>query len=162
SIAADFARQLPADRFRVAFATAPAAAAYVRELGLTTYPLDAATPEANLELTDRMVAELRPDLIVAADAFTLHYSTGWSRLSMSGLRHRSDTRLASFDQYDYPAADYMVDFYGGHRARFPRLLTKCDLVIRNSPLNRPAPGDPGVIVAPMACRGWAPMPVRRP
>lgn len=161
SIAADFARQLPPDRFEVGFVTAPAAARYVRELGLTTYPLDAPTPERNLELADGVVAGSRPDLIVAADAFTLDYSTGWSGLAMSVLRQRYDVPLASFDQYDYPAADYLVDFYGGHRARFPRLLTKCDLVIRNSPLNRPAPADPGVVVTPMACRGWTPVPAGR-
>jgi hypothetical protein len=158
SIAADFARQLAPDRFEVGFVTAPAAFSYVRELGLTAYSLDGSTPQRNLELTDELVAEFQPDLIVAADAFTLDYSTGWSGLSMSVLRHRYDVALASFDQYDYPSADYLVDFYGGHRARFPRLLTKCDLVIRNSPLNRPAAGEPGLIVAPMACRGWAPMP----
>jgi len=162
SIAADFARQLPPGEFEVAFVTAPATAAYVRGLGLRTYPLDGATPEQNLALTDRLVAEFRPDLMVAADAFTLDYSTGWSGLSMAELRHRYDVRLASFDQYDYPAADYLVDFYGGHRARFPRLFTKCDLVIRNSPLNRPAAAQPGLIVSPMACGGWASMPVRRP
>lgn len=161
SIAADFARQLSPQRFQVAFVTAPTAAPYVRELGLTAYPLDGETPERNLELTDQLMADFRPDLIVAADAFTLDYSTGWSGLSMSVLRHRYDVSLASFDQYDYPAADYMVDFYTGHRARFPRLLTKCDLVIRNSPLNRPASGDPGVIVTPMACRGWSPMAAAR-
>ncbi|WP_412538069.1 DUF6365 family protein [Longispora sp. K20-0274] len=160
SIAADFARQLPAGEYEVGFVTAPSAAAYVRELGLTVYPLGD-VPERNLELTDQLVADFRPDLLVAADAFTLDYSTGWSGLSMSVLRHRYPVPLASFDQYDYPAADYMVDFYSGHRARFPRLLTKCDLLIRNSPLNRPAPGEPGVIVTPMECRGWSPLPVRR-
>jgi hypothetical protein len=161
SIAADFARQLAPERFQVGFVTAPRSAAYVRALGLRAYSLDGTTPERNLELTDELIAEFRPDLIVAADAFTLDYSTGWSGLSMSVLRHRYDTRLASFDQYDYPAADYMVDFYGGHRARFPQLLTKCDLVIRNSPLNRPASAEPGILVVPMACNGWAPLPVAR-
>jgi hypothetical protein len=162
SIAADFARQLPPDRFQVGFVTAPAVAPHVRATGLTGYPLAGDDPQRNLAAFDRLVAEFRPDLLVAADAFTLDYSTAWSGLSMGLLRERYDVALASFDQYDYPAADYVVDFYAGHRTRFPRLLEQCDLLIRNSPLNRPAPGDRGVIVTRMVCGGSSPLPVARP
>ncbi|WP_432994617.1 DUF6365 family protein [Dactylosporangium sp. CA-233914] len=157
SIAADFARQLPADRFEIGFVTAASVASYVRGMGLTVYPLPSQDPQRNLKVFDELVAALRPDLLVAADAFTLDYSTAWSGLSMSLLRQRYDIALASFDQYDYPAADYVVDFYGGHHTRFPRLLEACDLLIRNSPLNRPAPSEPGVIVTRMVCGGEAPM-----
>jgi hypothetical protein len=164
SIAADFARQLPPERFEVGFVTAPAVASHVRGLGLTEYPLESQNPQRNLETFDALVADFRPDLFVAADAFTLDYSTAWSGLSMGLLRERYDVPLASFDQYDYPAADYVVDFYGGHQTRFPRLLDGCDLVIRNSPLNRPVPGGPGLIVSRMRCGGSSPQPVpgRRP
>ncbi|MFY1632989.1 DUF6365 family protein [Solwaraspora sp. WMMB335] len=161
SIAADFARQLPADEFDVGFVTAPGTAPYVRGFGLTAYPLEAEAPERNRETFDRLMTELRPELLVAADAFTLDYSTGWSGLSMGLLRERYDTALASFDQYDYPAADYLVDFYTGHRSRFPRLFDLCDLVIRNSPLNRPVPGGPSVAVTRMVCGGSAPLPATR-
>jgi len=161
SIAADFARQLPADRFEVGFVTAATVAGYVRATGLTAYPLASQDPQRNLETFDRLVADFRPDLLVAADAFTLDYSTAWSGLSMSLLRGRYDVALASFDQYDYPAADYLVDFYGGHRTRFPRLLDACDLLVRNSPLNRPVPAEPGVIVTRMVCGGSAPLAVTR-
>lgn len=162
SIAADFARQLPPDRFQVGFVTAAGTAGYVRGFGLTVHPLDAETPERNRELFERLMTEFRPDLLVAADAFTLDYSTGWSGLSMGLLRERYDVALASFDQYDYPAADYVVDFYTGHRTRFPRIFEACDLVIRNSPLNRPVPGDPGIAVARMVCGGSSPLRVTRP
>ncbi|MDX2545374.1 DUF6365 family protein [Streptomyces sp. WI04-05B] len=161
SIAADFARQLPPDEFEVGFVTSAAVAGYVRGLGLKTYPLESEDPRRNLEAFDRLVAEFRPGLLVAADAFTLDYSTAWSGLSMSLLRERYDIALASFDQYDYPAADYVVDFYGGHRTRFPRLLDSCDLLIRNSPLNRPVPGDRRVAVTRMVCGGPATRPVSR-
>jgi hypothetical protein len=156
SIAADFARQLPPEEFEVAFVTSAAVAGYVRGLGLRTYPLEGEDPQRNLAAFDQLVAEFRPDLFVAADAFTLIYSTAWSGLSINLLRERYDVALASFDQYDYPAANYVVDFYGGHRTRFPRLLESCDLLIRNSPLNRPAPNGPGVIVTRMVCGGSAP------
>lgn len=161
SIAADFARQLPPDRFEVRFLTAAAVAPHVRDTGLTAYPLGSQNPQRNVKTFDRLVTEFRPDLLVAADAFTLEYSTGWSGLSMNLLRERYDIALASFDQYDYPAADYVVDFYGGHRTLFPRLLDACDLLIRNSPLNRPVPGEPGVIVTRMRCGGSSPLPVAR-
>jgi len=161
TIAADFARQLPPDRFQVGFVTAPATAAYLRAVCLPTYPLDGPGPQQNLRIFDDLVSSLRPDLLVAADAFTLDYSVAWSGLSAGLLRDRYDIPLASFDQYDYPAADYLVDFYGGHRTRFPRLLENCDLLIRNSPLNRPAPGEPGVIVTRMVCGGSSPLPVTR-
>ncbi|MEV0135694.1 DUF6365 family protein [Dactylosporangium sp. NPDC050688] len=169
SIAADFARQLPADRFEVGFVTAAPVAPYVRATGLKVFPLEypargsdpAHDPRRNLAAFDRLVADFEPDLLVAADAFTLDYSTAWSGLSMSLLRQRYDVALGSFDQYDYPAADYLVDFYGGHRTRFPRLLEQCDLLIRNSPLNRPAPSEPGIVVSRMVCGGSAPMRVDR-
>lgn len=159
SIAADFARQLPTDGFEVGFVTSAATAAHVRGTGLTTYPLSSQDPRRNLADFDALVAGFRPELLVAADAFTLDYSTAWSGLSMGLLRERYEAALASFDQYDYPAADYLVDFYGGHRTRFPRLLDACDLLIRNSPLNRPAPAEPGVITTRMLCGGSAPLPV---
>ena len=162
SIAADFARQLPAGRFEVAFVTSAAAASYVRATGLVTHPLASRNPERNLETFDQLVADFRPDLFVAADAYTLYYSTAWSGLSVPLLRERYGIPLASFDQYDYLAPDYAVDFYGGHRTRFPRLLDDCDLLIRNSPLNRPAPSEPGVIVTRMICGGSAPLAVSRP
>ncbi|HEY8473285.1 MAG TPA: DUF6365 family protein [Natronosporangium sp.] len=161
SIAADFAGQLDPARFRVGFVTTARAAPFVRARGLTAYPLRDGEPERNLATFDQLVREFRPDLFVAGDAFTLDYSTAWSGLSVSLLRRRYDIALASFDQYDYPAANYVVDFYAGHRTRFPRLLDECDLLIRNSPLNRPVPGEPGTIVARMVCGGSAPMPVRR-
>jgi hypothetical protein len=162
SIAADFARQLPPDRFEVAFVTSAAAAAYVRATGLVVHPLASRNPERNLETFDRLVEAFRPDLFVAADAYTLYYSTAWSGLSLPLLRERYDVPLASFDQYDYQAAGYAVDFYGGHRTRFPRLLDDCELLIRNSPLNRPAPSEPGVIVTRMVCGGSSPLAVTRP
>ena len=162
SIAADFARQLPPDRFEVRFVTAAAVAPYVRATGLTVCPLASQDPRRNLATFDELVADFRPDLLVAADAFTLDYSTAWSGLSIGLLRQRYDIALASFDQYDYPAADYVVDFYGGHRTRFPRLLDSCDLLIRNSPLNRPTPAEPGVIVTRMVCGGSSPLAVARP
>lgn len=162
SIAVDFARQLPPERFAVRFVTAPATAPHVRATGLAVHPLESGDPRANLAEFDRLVAEFRPDLLVAADAFTLDYSTAWSGLSMQLLRARYDVALASFDQYDYPAAGYAVDFYNGHCARFPRLLEACDLVIRNCPLNRPAPAEPGVISTRMIGGGTSPLPpVRR-
>jgi uncharacterized protein DUF6365 len=162
SIAADFARQLPPGRFEVAFVTSATAAAYVRSTGLVVHPLASRNPERNLEAFDRLVDEFRPDLFVAADAYTLYYSTAWSGLSLPLLHERYDVPLASFDQYDYLAADYAVDFYGGHRTRFPRLLDECDLLIRNSPLNRPAPSEPGVIVTRMVCGGSSSQVVSRP
>jgi hypothetical protein len=161
SIAADFAAQLDPARFRVGFVTTAQAAPFVRARGLTAYALRDGEPERNLAAFDQLVAEFRPDMFVAGDAFTLDYSTAWSGLSVSLLRRRYDAALASFDQYDYPAANYVVDFYAAHRTRFPRLLEECELLIRNSPLNRPVPGDPGVIVARMVCGGSSPMPARR-
>jgi Family of unknown function (DUF6365) len=161
SIAADFARQLDPARFRVGFVTTSRAAPFVRAHGLTAYPLPDGEPDRNVAAFDRLVAEFRPDMFVAGDAFTLDYSTAWSGLSVSLLRRRYDAALASFDQYDYPAANYVVDFYASHRTRFPRLLDECDLLIRNSPLNRPAPAAPGVIVARMVCGGSSPMPANR-
>ena len=158
SIAADFARQLPPERFTVLFVTAPAAAPLVCASGLAVHALESQDPGTNLAEFDRIVAEFRPELVVAADAFTLEYSYAWSGLNIQLLRERYDFAVASFDQYDYPAADYLVDFYGGRRTRFPRLFEACDLVIRNCPLNRPAPAEPGVLTTRMIGGGTSPPP----
>lgn len=163
SIAADFARQLPASAFEVQFVTTAATAPYVRALGLAAHPLDAPGPRRNLAAFDRLMADYRPEVVIAADAFTLDYSAAWSGLSMNLLRQRFDVTLASFDQYDYPAADYRVDFYPDFQIPFPRLLDNCDLIIRNSPLNRPAGNRPGVIVTRVsAAEPAAPRPVTGP
>jgi len=151
SIAADFARQLPPAAFRVLFVATGPAAPQLRGLGLDVVALESRFPWHNLATVDKVVEDFRPDHIIAADAFTLNYSAAWSGLSISVLRQRYGARVATFDQYDYPAADYVVDFYSGHRTRFPRLMEECDLLIRNSPLNRPAPGSPGVVVSRMRC-----------
>ncbi|WP_283137883.1 DUF6365 family protein [Rhizohabitans arisaemae] len=161
SIAADFARQLPRNRFQVGFVATPDAVPQLRDLGLATLPLDAGTPEANLATFDTIMRNFRPDCLVAADPFTLNYSASWSGLSVGLLRERyGDLPLAGFDQYDWRAADYCIDFYGGYRKRFPRLLEECDLLIRNCPLNRPAASEANVAVTPMiggGLRGAAPV-----
>lgn len=162
SIAADFAHQLPSPEFAVRFVTAPASAPYVRALGLAAHPLDGSGPRANLAAFDQLMADYRPEAVIAADAFTLDYSTAWSGLSMQVLRQRYEVALASFDQYDYPAADYRVDFYPDFQIPFPRLFDHCDLIIRNSPLNRPAPNVPGRIVTRVSSAGPTPRPATRP
>jgi len=151
SIAADFARQLPPAAFRVLFVATGPAAPQLRNLGLDVVALESRFPWHNLATVDKVVEDFRPDHIIAADAFTLNYSAAWSGLSIGVLRQRYGARVATFDQYDYSAADYVVDFYSGHRTRFPRLMEECDLLIRNSPLNRPAPSRPGVVVCRMRC-----------
>lgn len=162
SIAADFARQLPTAAFEVVFVTAPVSAAYVQALGLTARPLTGQKPYENVAALDEITSDYRPHAVIAADAFTLDYSQAWSGLTMELLRQRYDTVLASFDQYDYPAADYLVDFYPQFQIPFPRLLDGCDLLIRNSPLNRPAPNEPGIIVTRVTDPGGPPPAMRRP
>jgi hypothetical protein len=159
SIAADVARQLPRSRFKVAFIATAEVVPQLRDLGLPAIALDGGTPEVNLSIMDRVVSDFRPDTLVAADAFTLNYSVIWSGLNVRIARQRYSVPLASFDQYDWRAADYVVDFYGYRRQRFPRLLESCDLLIRNCPLSRPQAGTPGVLTATLPATGqWCSWP----
>ena len=153
SIAADVARQLPRSKFTVAFLTTADVVAQLRDLGLPAMALDGGSPAANLSIMDKIVADFRPHALVAADAFTLNYSVVWSGLNVRIVRERYPIPLVSFDQYDWRAADYVVDFYGFRRKGFPRLLESCDLLIRNCPLSRPQDAAPGVLPAALGGGG---------
>jgi len=146
-LAAELARRLPRARFRAGFVAAPEAVPLLRDLGMPALPLAGATPAENLAALDRVVQGFAPDCLVAADAFALHHSTGWSGLTIELLRERYGRPVASFDRLGWQAAGYTVDFYGGDRVRFPRLLEACDLVIRTSPPHPPGPGPAGVVTA---------------
>ncbi|GAA0934156.1 DUF6365 family protein [Virgisporangium aurantiacum] len=143
TIAADAARRLPRSTYTIAFLATADVVPQLRDLGIPAIALDGRSTAANLDIVDGVVASFRPTMLVAADAFTLNYSVGWSGLNVRILRERYGLPLASFDQYDWRAADYVVDFYGHHLKRFPPLLESCDLLIRNCPLNRPAVGGSG-------------------
>ena len=146
-VAADLARALPRARFHVGFVAAPEALTQLHDLGMPTLPLTGATPADNLAIVDRIVRGFRPDCLVAADAFALHQSRGWSGLTVEVLRERYSLPVASFDRLGWQAAGYTADFYGGDLVRFPRLLDHCDVLIRTSPPHPAEPGPPGVAVA---------------
>jgi hypothetical protein len=153
TIAADVARQLLRSKFTIAFVTTADVVSQLRDLGIPTIALDGGSVEANLAIVDGVVKSFRPTMLVAADAFTLNYSVGWSGLNVRIVRERYGLPLASFDQYDWRAADYVVDFYGYHLKRFPPLLESCDLLIRNCPLSRPGESRAGVVTAALAGGG---------
>jgi hypothetical protein len=155
TIAADVARQLPGSKYKISFITTADVVPQLHDLGIPSIALDGGSIEANLAIADQVVKTFRPTMLVAADAFTLNYSVGWSGLNVRIVRERYGIPLASFDQYDWRAADYVVDFYGHHLKRFPPLLESCDLLIRNCPLNRPAASVPGVVSAALAGGGPA-------
>ncbi len=147
TIAADLARSLPRSRFRVGFVAAGEAVAHLHDLGMPALPLTGVTPAANRAILDRIVRGFRPDCLVAADAFAMYQSRGWSGLTVELLRERYGRPVASVDRLGWPATDYTVDVYGGDRVRFPRLLDGCDVLIRTSPPHPAEPGPPGVEVA---------------
>jgi hypothetical protein len=147
SVAADLARTLPRARFQVGFVAAAEALPQLHDLGLPALPLTGATPAENLAILDRIVQGFHPDCLVAADPFATHQSRGWSGLTVELLRERYGCPIAGIDRLGWQAADYTVDFYGGDRVRFPRLLDDCDLVIQPGPPHSVASGSPGVAVA---------------
>jgi Family of unknown function (DUF6365) len=147
SIAADLARSLPRSRFQVGFVAAAEAVSQLHDLGLPTLPLTGATSGENLAILDRIMRGFDPECLLLADAFAIHQSRGWSGLTVERLRERYGRPIASIDRLGWGAADYTVDFYGGHRVRLPRLLDGCDLVIQPGPPHRIDAGSPGVTVA---------------
>jgi hypothetical protein len=152
-LAADLARALPAKTFRVGFVAAPDAVPQLHDLGMPALPLTLTTPAANLALLDRVVDGFRPDWLIAADAFAMHQSRGWSGLTVAALRTRYGRPVASFDRVGWQAAGYTADFYGGRRVRLPGLLDDCDAVIRTSPPHPAEPGPPGVAVTALRLGG---------
>jgi hypothetical protein len=147
ALAADLARRLPRSGFRVGFVAASEALPQLHDLGMPALPLTGATPAENLAILDRVVRGFRPDCVVAADAFAVHQSHGWSGLTIGSLRERYGCPVGSLDRLGWPATGYTVDCYGGDRVQFPRLLDGCDLLIRTGPPHPPEPGPPGVAVA---------------
>jgi hypothetical protein len=147
SIAAELARTLSRSRFRVGFVASAESTPQLHDLGMPTLPLAGATPGENLAILDRIVHGFRPDCLVVADVFAVQQSRDWSGLTIAWLRERYGLPIAGIDRLGWQAADYIVDFYGGQRVRFPRLLEHCDLVIRPGPPHAVAPGSPGVTVA---------------
>lgn len=149
ALAADVARALPRKRFRAGFVAAADAVPQLHDLGMPTLALDGGSPQRNLAMLDRIVGGFGPDCLVAADAFALHQSRGWTGLTMDVLRERYARPVGSLDRLGWAETGYTVDFYGGGRTRLPRLLDGCDLVIRTGPPHRPQAGPPGVVVAPL-------------
>jgi hypothetical protein len=148
-VAADVARALPRSRFQVGFLAAAEAMPHLHDLGMPTLPLAGPKPDDNLGLLDEIVRDFKPDCLIAADAFAMHYSREWSGLTIEALRERYGRPVGSLDRLGWQAADYEADFYGGVRVRFPRLLDSCDLVIRTGPPYPAEAGAPGVVVAPL-------------
>jgi hypothetical protein len=144
-IAAALARALPRSRFQAGFAAAPETITYLHALGLPALPLDGATPADNRELLDRIVRGFRPDLLVAADPLAVHRAGDWTGLPLGTLRERYGVPVAGIDRLGLPGADYTADFYGGVRARLPRVFDACDLVIRTCAPHPPEPGPEGVV-----------------
>jgi hypothetical protein len=152
-VAADLARALPRSGFQVGFLSAPEAVAHLHDLGMPTLPLTGSTPAENLALLDRIVQGFNPDCLIAADAFALQQSSGWSGLTVEMLRERYGRSVASFDRLGWQAAGYTADFYGGRRVRVPALLDGCDVLIRTSPPHPMEPAPPGVAVAALHLDG---------
>jgi hypothetical protein len=144
-VAARVARALPPSRFHAGFAAASETIPHLHDLGMPALPLDGATSADNRDLLDRIVRGFRPDLLVAADAFAVHRSRGWTGLPIETLRERYGLPVAGIDRLGLPGADYTADLYGGVRTRLPRVFDSCDLVIRTCAPHPPEPAGPGVL-----------------
>lgn len=147
SIAAHLARSLPRKKFQVGFVTAPDVVPQLQDTGMPTLPLTGGTPAGNLAVLDRIVRGFQPDCLVAADAFALHQSRGWSGLTVETLRRRYQRPVATIDRLGWQAAGYTADFYDGQTVRFPPLLDGYDIVIRTGPPHPVGPVPDGVTVA---------------
>lgn len=140
--AADFARQLPRDEFRIGFLATAEAVPHLRDLGLPALPLDGESPQDKLAALDSVARAFRPDHLVVTDIFSL----AAAGLRVPAMRERYGVPVAGFDPIHWQAAGCVVDFYAGHLLRISGLLDDYDLVIRPCPVNRPAAGEPGVVV----------------
>ncbi len=151
TIAVEFARRLPPDQFKVCFITTREGVAYVEQYQLEGLALQEHAHEANGAALDHQVLSFRPDYLIAADVYTLEHSAHWSGINFQTLR-KYDVPIVSFDQYEWSSTDYMVDFYGNIRRKFPPLIEMCDYLIRNCPLNKPQVVNPKVALTSLY--GW--------
>ena len=142
SIAADFARQLPRDRFQVGFLSPAEAVPHLVDLGLPALPLEGASTQEKLAVLDGFVRTFGPDYLMVTDIFSLTAAG----LRVAALRERYGVPVAGFDPIHWEAAGCIVDFYAGHLVRLSGLPDDYDVIIRSCPLNRPTAGEPGVAV----------------
>lgn len=155
TIAFEFAKGLPSNRYEVCFLTSERGQAYLEKNNIKhtvlkrSVPINPAEDKIrNKEIFDRLIREFRPDCIIASDIYTLWYSYHWSGLDYDILRENR-IPLGSFDSYEFGSTDYVQDYYGGYKATLPNFMDRCDFVIRYCPLNKPVATAPRVKFTPL-------------
>lgn len=134
AIVANLIRRLPRDRFSCAFVTSPGVETWVQDLGYPGLPLDGDSPQANLEILDKIVDGYRPDHLLIADEQA--FVSTWFGLGLAGLRERYPQRLVCLDSHGRGTAAVIVDGYREAPRELPGLADRCDLVLRCAPVHR--------------------------
>lgn len=93
-------------------------------------------PIQNQRIIDEIIDSVSPDIIILFDAFTFEYSQSWTGYNMRILKEKG-IPIASIDEYEYTRTDYKLDYYGIFVKKLPDLLSQCDFVLKNCPLNMP-------------------------
>jgi hypothetical protein len=121
----------------VLFVSHESGAAYITSLGARCVALGSSDARTNRRAFAELLLEVRPDLLLCADVYTMEYASTWSGIDFSVLRS-TGIPVASFDEYDWQSTDFRWDSMGGGASRVnPDLINSCDLLIRPCPLSTP-------------------------
>ncbi|AEY67253.1 DUF6365 family protein [Clostridium sp. BNL1100] len=147
TIAFEFCKRLPPNKFEICFLTSAKGQNYLEQNRIKHVVLKQTGANSmsedklvNKAITDRLMSEFRPDYVIASDVYTLWYSSTWSGVSMETFREYG-VPFGSFDSYEFDSTNYVQDYYGGYRATLPDYIRQCDFVIRYCPINKLQPAD---------------------
>lgn len=142
TIANEFCKKLPIDKYEVVFLTSAKGVAYLEQENFRHHILDAAETNSMLETKQKnrqkaqiVLDEFRPDYILISDIYTMWYSVSWSGIDI-GMLKASGALVGSIDSYQFQDTTYIQDYYGGYVARLPKLIEECDFVVRYCPINK--------------------------
>lgn len=142
TIANEFCKKLPADKYEVLFLTSVKGVSYINQDNSGYHILEMSDTNSMLELkqknrmkTQEILNEFQPDYILISDVYTMWYSASWSGVDIELLK-ASGALVGSIDSYQFHDTTYIQDYYGGYVAQLPKLIEECDFVVRYCPINK--------------------------
>jgi hypothetical protein len=137
TIALEFARRLPTDRFEITFLAPGKFVFFFQDKRFNHYSLDPKKGKVkNREEILNFFKTQKPRLVIVSDPYTMEYAFSWSGFRFKHLKELG-IPVVGIDEFEYPSTDYRIDYFGGLVKQLPPFIEECDVILRNCPLNMP-------------------------
>lgn len=138
TIASEFVSRLPKSKYKLLFLVPDNYSEYLQSKGFDYVALDVHKgKDINREIIYRSIKEFQPDYFLLSDAYTLEYASKWCGLKFRDLKSFG-IPVIGVDEYEFPSTGYKIDYYSDSFKRLPPFIDKCDYLIRDCPINKPA------------------------